>query len=157
MLPAIDILEAAETIPYLIDPGPVIDGELFDRQISEVFAQGKQSKVPMLVGFTADEGTFYYFEGEGAFSASVPESKKKYRQSVRLRYRELSDQYLKVYPDSDLYKATVSPIRDAIFGWAAIYLAKNHSQLIPDTYMYYFDHSPLGQSKISGEHSIFLM
>ena len=49
-LPAVDILKAAEMIPYLIDPGPIVDGVLFDRQIFEVFAQGRLANVPMLVG-----------------------------------------------------------------------------------------------------------
>lgn len=139
---AIDILSAAERLPYLIDPGPVIDGWLFDQQIFDAFSQSRQKKIPLIVGFTADEGSLYYLEGGDSFASRIPCCKKKYRRMIEERYGDLSDIYLKVYPDSDLYQAVVFPIRDAIFGWAAHYFANANSSVDRHTYFYYFDHPP---------------
>lgn len=141
-IPAIRLLSISQKKPYIIDPGPVVDGWLFKQQVMDVFENLKQHKVPLLVGFTADEGSFYYLEAEGEFSASVPMSEPEYVSSIKQRYGKLSSDYLKIYPKNDLYGAVVNPIRDAIFGWAALYFARSNSQLEKNTYVYYFNHPP---------------
>ena len=139
---AIELLQASRPLPYVIDPGPVVDNVVFNEQVLDAFSLKKQPAIPILVGFTADEGSVYFIDSEGFLSARKPQNSSSYRREVSSRYGALSDQYLSVYPPLDLYQTVVNPIRDAVFGWAAQRIAKMHSKVSSDTYLYYFDHAP---------------
>ncbi|MEU6539999.1 carboxylesterase family protein [Streptomyces sp. NPDC047000] len=46
--------------------GPVVDGRLLTEPTDDVFAEGRQHRVPLLLGTNLDEGTVYAAEGEDA-------------------------------------------------------------------------------------------
>jgi para-nitrobenzyl esterase len=71
--------------------GPVVDGWLIPEDPGKVFAAGKQIDVPVLVGSNRDES----FGGN-------PKSATEFVEQARMRFGDLADAFLKLYPaDSD--------------------------------------------------------
>ena len=71
---------------------PVIDGYLLPATPIEIFAAGKQNDVPLLIGFTRDEG----------FSdLSRALTQTEWRESVQRLYGEEASTILKMYPAKD--------------------------------------------------------
>jgi para-nitrobenzyl esterase len=68
---------------------PVIDGYLITRTPQQVFARHEQNDVPLIVGFTANEG----FSDIGR-----ADSLESYRATVKAVYGDHVDQVLKMYP-----------------------------------------------------------
>ena len=134
-----EVVKAFHAQSYIIDPGAVVDGHVFKSQVFEVFELGKQKNIPIIVGYTSGEGNTY---PEYGLAAKKPENSVEYIRQVKTRYGDLKDQYLAVYPETDLHDAIVKPIRDATFGWAAQRIARLHSEISSNTYLYYFDHAP---------------
>jgi len=132
-----DVLQSYHSQKYVIDPGPIVDGIHFRSQIFETFENSLQAEVPIIIGYTSGEGNTYPQYG---LAGTVPESPEEYEFEVEKRYGPLTDMYLSIYPSSDLDNAVVNPIRDATFGWAAQRIARDHSKLTPNTYLYFFDH-----------------
>jgi para-nitrobenzyl esterase len=71
--------------------GPVVDGWLIPEDPGKVFVAGKQIDVPVLTGSNRDES----FGGN-------PKSAAEFVEQARVRFGDLADAYLKLYPaDSD--------------------------------------------------------
>jgi para-nitrobenzyl esterase len=71
--------------------GPVVDGYLIPEDPGKVFAAGKQIDVPVLAGSNRDES----FGG-------TPKTAADFVERARMRFGDLADAYLKLYPaDSD--------------------------------------------------------
>jgi para-nitrobenzyl esterase len=68
---------------------PIVDGWLIPEDPSVVFAKGKQTQVPVLVGSNRDES----FGGN-------PRDKEQFIDQARKKYGDLADNFLKVYPAS---------------------------------------------------------
>ena len=71
--------------------GPIQDGYFLPRPIEEIFAEGGQADVPLIVGFTRDES----FGGLGAVSGL-----DEYRAKAEQRFGALSAEFLSLYPAS---------------------------------------------------------
>jgi para-nitrobenzyl esterase len=67
----------------------VVDGYALPASVSEIFARGKQSDVPTIIGANADEG--------GAMPQPTITAQDFERQ-VKQRYGEFADEFLKLYP-----------------------------------------------------------
>ena len=67
--------------------GPVVDGYLIKEDPGKVFAAGKQIDVPVLTGSNRDES----FGGN-------PKSAAEFVEQARMRFGDLSDAFLKLYP-----------------------------------------------------------
>ena len=118
-------------------PEAVVDGWVFPEQIFSIFDQGRQHDVPVLVGYTSGESRA--FSGEGV-NAPFPSSAENYIADVHARYRELAEEYLSVYPPTDLCEAVYAPYRDGYYGWAASQFVKQVSKQ-SKAFLYYFDHA----------------
>jgi para-nitrobenzyl esterase len=68
---------------------PIVDGWLIPEDPSVVFAKGKQTQAPVLVGSNRDES----FGGN-------PRDKEQFIDQVRKKYGDMADNFLKVYPAS---------------------------------------------------------
>lgn len=71
--------------------GPIQDGYFLPHPISEVFAQGEQVDVPLLVGFTRDES----FGGLGTVAGL-----EDYRAKVQEKFGARAEEFLSLYPAS---------------------------------------------------------
>jgi para-nitrobenzyl esterase len=138
-LPAADILNAVNRVddPYAMIPNPVVDGWVFPAQLFELFEAGAQHDVPVLAGYTGNEG--FQMSLRPDWQQARPETAREYEAMVRARYGDLSDSYLALYPPSDRENGLLAPYRDGFFGWAAQKIVRESRRVPSDAYLYYFD------------------
>jgi para-nitrobenzyl esterase len=115
-------------------PGPVVDGYLIPEDPGSVFAAGKHTEVPVLVGSNRDES----FGGN-------PRSADQFTEQARKKYGDLTDAYLKVYPASSDEQARESAFlsgRDEMAfvmrNWARLASKPGKTK----SYVYYFTEQP---------------
>jgi para-nitrobenzyl esterase len=126
---------AAEVLAGGRGGGPVVDGWFLPDEPANIFAQGKQNDVPILVGSNKDEGTFF----------SQPTTAAAWTQRAKQRYGNMADQFLKLYPagsDAEANASELAAFRDEL-GW----VQRNWARLQSKTgkskaYLYYFTHDP---------------
>ena len=119
----------------------IIDGWVLTDQIYDVFVQGKQQDVPIIVGFNGDEA--YPFRHDRILN------KEAYRQDVRKQYGKLADEYLAVYPADDWKRSIERHSGYARFGWTMEGVARMMERVSSEAYLYFFDH------KIPGANAAF--
>jgi para-nitrobenzyl esterase len=126
---------AAEVLAGGRGGGPVVDGWFLPDEPANIFAQGKQNDVPILVGSNKDEGTFF----------SAPTTAAAWIQRAKQRYGDLADQFLKLYPagsDAEANASELAAFRDEL-GWVQRNWARLHSKTGKSkAYLYYFTHEP---------------
>jgi para-nitrobenzyl esterase len=71
----------------------------------------------------------------------VPASPAGYERSIRARYGDLADDFLKRYPATDLQESIWATTRDALYGWTAERLVRKQTALGQPAFLYFFDHS----------------
>jgi para-nitrobenzyl esterase len=126
----------------------IVDGYVLPQDVYAIFAQGKQSDVPLLVGNNSDEGTALAPQG-----ASI--KAEQFVAGARGRFGSLADEFLKIYPassDEEAVKSFYAAFRDQQFEWemrtwARMEVKTGHHA----AYLYYFSRVPPGpQSKVLG-------
>lgn len=138
-LPAHDLLALAERASFRTEH--IVDGWVLPRQPYEIFANGEHNAVPTLLGFNQDEGTTLGVAG------LVPPNDFMYRGHARRLYGDYADDYLSVYPPTDLYQACLDGFRDYWFGWQAVTWARMTHEHGENAYVYRFAHAPPGKVK----------
>lgn len=116
---------------------PNIDGWVFPDSIYNIFANGQQNDVPLIVGSNADEWATLRIGTSSTLSA--------YNQSAINVYGALVDQYLSIYPaDSDAAAtaASIAALTDQNFGWEARTWARMMDTVSSDAYYYFFSRVP---------------
>lgn len=139
-LSASELQSKAETL-HAVNAGhlAIVDGHFFSKPVRDIFAQGEQNKVPVMVGFNADEGSGlsdYYVV------APVPENPAVYEQEVRHRFGRLASKWLQQYPSKDPTAAVFDAYRDSEFGWRMEEWAKATERAGQQAYFYHFAHKP---------------
>ena len=126
---------AAEVLAAGGRTGPVIDGWFLPDDPANIYAQGKQNDVPLLLGSNKDEGTFF----------QSPTTAAMFTQTSQTRYGDLADAFFKLYPAGSDEQATISSFatfRDQLGfvmrNWAASQVKTGKSK----AYVYYFTHEP---------------
>ena len=119
----------------------IVDGLVLPQSVSEIFAQGKQNDVPLLVGNNADEGTVLVPQAANLRQAG-------YISGAKMRYGKLSEDFLKLYPaasDEQTVKSFYSAYRDQVFGWEMRTWARMQGKTgNKPVYLYYFTRVPPG-------------
>lgn len=115
--------------------GPVVDGWLLPDDVGNIFAEGKQNAVPVLVGSNQDEGTFFL----------QPTTAERFLEQARSRFGESADAFLKLYPAGSNDEANASQLTDfrdqmawVMRNWARLETKAGKSK----AYVYYFTHQP---------------
>jgi len=139
---AIALTDAASAAGFV--PLPTVDGWLLPDQLVEIFDQGKQAHVPLLVGFNAGETRSLRF-----LVPPVPATAADYEREVKDRFRDLTAAYLQVYPSSNVLESVLAASRDGLYGWTAQRLATKQAAVGQPSYLYFFTHAypsetPLG-------------
>ncbi len=116
-------------------PTGTIDGHVLPRQIAEAFDRGEQAPVPLLTGFTGGEVRSLRF-----LLPPLPASADAYAAEIRARYGDLAGQFLSLYPGSDMEEAALAAVRDGLYGWTSVKMAKAQRRLGAPAYLYRFDH-----------------
>lgn len=143
--PAQEVLEAAIKNPIGYGFG-VVDGYVVPEHPASIFAQGKQNDVPLLVGWNADEGSY--------FGARVKLDSPPYVDRIRAQFKDEADKVLELYPPGstpeDERASFTALLGDEIiayggWAWSERAAAKGKSPV----YRYYFTRRPPGAPELS--------
>src|SRR5262245_2967671 len=119
--------------------GPNVDGWALPDEIRNLFAQGKQNDVPVIVGSNANEMTSL------TTPAIVPQTMEEYRKRVEAQYGEMIKQFDAVYPvrsEQDIAAAILGSMRDSTFTLPMRSWARATSTGRSKAYLYLFSHVP---------------
>jgi len=116
-------------------PFGTIDGHILPRQLVDVFDRGEQAPVPLLAGFNSGEIRSLTF-----LAPPAPASSTEYEQIIHDRYRDLADDFLRLYPSTSMNESILATTRDALYGWTAERLVRKQTELDVPAYLYLFDH-----------------
>jgi para-nitrobenzyl esterase len=128
-----ELSETAATLGFA--PFGSIDGYVLPRQLVEVFERGEQAPVPLLVGFNSGEIRSLTF-----LAPPPPSTADAYEATIRERYGDLADEFLRLYPRTNLQESVFATARDALYGWTAERLVRNQTAIGQPAYLYSFDH-----------------
>ncbi len=135
---AAEILAGAARDPAQARTRAIVDGWVFPDEIVKIYAEGRQSQVPVMVGSNADEGT-------SLVGAMVPTSVDGFMAATKRKFADLTDRFLKVYPvssDSDVRNGFLHSFRDERFTWEMRTWARMMHTSNAKAYLYYFSHVP---------------
>jgi len=147
-VPATEILTKFAEVPEAY-VGPNVDGWVFPDEIHTIFEQGRQNRVPVIVGSNADEGSMYA-------GPNAPATVEDFRLSAQKRYGDFADDFLEAYPvdsDTDVRDAFVASVGDAIFTWEMRMWARMTATVDADAWLYHFTRvPPIAESDFYGSH-----
>jgi para-nitrobenzyl esterase len=118
---------------------PLVDGWVLPDEIRNIFAQGKQNDVPVIVGSNANEMTTL------TNPAQVPKTIADYRKRVEPQYGEMLSEFEGAYPvksDADVPAAWLASLRDVTFTLPMRTWARMTGTGKSKAYLYYFTHVP---------------
>jgi len=116
-------------------PFGVIDGLVMPEQMVSYFEAGKQAHVPLLVGFNQGE-----IRSLMVLAPKPPATAADYEATIRDRYGELADNFLKLYPAATYKESILATTRDMLYGWTAERMARNQTATGQPAYLYLWDH-----------------
>jgi len=145
--PAAQLLDAVLKKPIVYGYG-VVDGYVVPEHPASAFANGRQNDVPLLVGWNADEGT--YFVARLDFSANAP----SYADRLRTQFKDEAELALKLYPPGstpDENKAAYAAvIGDAVIGYGTwAWSERSATTGKAPVYRFYFTRRPPGAPMLS--------
>lgn len=112
---------------------PIADGWFMPAPVRDRFVKGEQHRVPLIIGWTSDEGTTYGFPGPIAA-----------RESIDKRFGSHAAQATALYPSSSESELVMSSARlhaDTMFGVPTWTAAREHSRhLQGQVWVYHFEH-----------------
>jgi para-nitrobenzyl esterase len=101
----------------------------------ETFDQGRQAPVPILAGFNQGE-----IRSLRVLAPKAPATAAEYEKTIRERYGEFADAFLRLYPAADYKESILATTRDALYGWTAERLARKQTAIGQPAYLYLWDH-----------------
>lgn len=116
-------------------PWITVDGHLVPHQLVDTFGKGEQAPVPLLAGFNSGE-----IRSLRVLAPAVPASAAVYESTIRERYGDLADAFLRQYPSTNLEQSIIATTRDALYGWTAQELVRKQVAIKQPAYLYFFDH-----------------
>jgi para-nitrobenzyl esterase len=129
---------------------PTVDGWVLPDEIRNIFAQGKQNDVPVIVGSNANEMTTLLPP------ASVPKTVDDYRKRIEPLYGEATRDFDALYPvksDADVPTAYLDSMRDVTFTLPMRTWARMTATGKSKAYLYLFSHvTPNQNSKYLGAY-----
>lgn len=112
-----------------------VDGKVLPRQIVDTFDRGEQAPVPVLAGFNSGE-----IRSLKMLAPPTPGSAADYERMIRERYGDLADEFLRLYPSSDMGESILAASRDALYGWTSERLVRSQTAAGHPSFLYLFDH-----------------
>jgi para-nitrobenzyl esterase len=127
------LADGAAAARYL--PMGTVDGQILPRQLVDVFDRGEQAPVPILTGFNSGE-----IRSLTVLAPPPPATAEEYEAVIRDRYLDLADEFLRLYPSSDMQESIFATTRDALYGWTSERLVRKQTELGQPSFLYMFDH-----------------
>jgi para-nitrobenzyl esterase len=125
---------------------PTIDGWVLIEQPAITFAQGRQTRVPVIVGSNSDEGTNMVEE-----IMNAPPTLANYKTFVKSEFLEYADEVFRMYPattDAEARTAAIAFVTDYDFGNGVHVFARDMTSAGQKTWFYYFTYP--GKGKYAG-------
>jgi para-nitrobenzyl esterase len=97
------------------DFDPVVDGYFLPETVAAIFAAGKQNDVPLLAGWTHDEGSFSV-----AFAPKKPDA-ESLKALAQKDFGDKAADFLKLYPadnDAQAFRSTEDYAGDTFIAWS---------------------------------------
>ena len=116
-------------------PWGAVDGTVLSDQLVDVFEQGKQAPVPLLAGFNQGE-----IRSLTVLAPPKPATAAAYEDTIRTLYRDLADEFLRLYPASEMQESIYAATRDGLYGWTAERLVRKQADIGQPSYLYLWDH-----------------
>jgi para-nitrobenzyl esterase len=116
-------------------PFGAVDGKIFPGQLVDIFDKGEQAHVPILAGFNSGE-----IRSLRILAPPPPANAATYESIIRERYGDLADDFLRLYPSSNMQESVLATSRDALYGWTAERLVRKQAAIGQPSYLYLFDH-----------------
>ena len=116
-------------------PFASVDGQVLPRQLVDTFDRGEQAPVPLLAGFNSGE-----IRSLTVLLAPAPASAAEYESIIHDRYLDLADEFLRLYPSTNIRESMLATTRDALYGWTAERLVTKQAALGQPAFLYFFDH-----------------
>jgi para-nitrobenzyl esterase len=116
-------------------PFGAVDGHVLPDQLVTVFDKKEEAPVPILAGFNQGE-----IRSLRILAPKVPASAADYEKTIRAKYGDLADAFLKLYPSSNMQESIWATTRDALYGWTAERLVRDQTAIGQPSYLYLFDH-----------------
>jgi para-nitrobenzyl esterase len=134
-LPGDAVLAAAlKTQPWF---APNLDGYVLPEAVDDVFAAAKQTRVPLLAGWNADEVR------SGVVLGKVKPTAQSFAEDQRKRFGDQADALLKVYPastDAEALESAAALASDLFIGYSTWKWLEAHAQTgQAPVYRYSFD------------------
>ncbi len=140
-----ELLDAAIKSPITYGFG-VVDGYVVPEHPALIYGQGKQNDVPLLVGWNADEGSY--------FAAPIKLDSPTYVERVRTQFKDNADKVLQLYPPGSnsaeeraSFTALLGDEIIAYGGWAWSERAAKAEK--SPVFRYYFTRRPPGAPELS--------
>lgn len=129
---------------------PNVDGWVLPDEVRNIFAQGKQNDVPVIVGSNANEMTTL------TVPATVPKTLEDYRKRIEPMYGEATRDFDALYPvktEADVPAAYLGSLRDVTFTLPMRTWARMTGTGRSKAYLYSFSHvTPNPNSKYLGAY-----
>jgi para-nitrobenzyl esterase len=116
-------------------PFGAVDGAVLPEQLVDAFDAGEQAPVPLLAGFNSGEIRTLTF-----LAPPPPATAADYERIIRERYLDLADEFLRLYPATDMQESIHAAVRDALYGWTAERLVRKQAELGQPSFLYFWDH-----------------
>jgi para-nitrobenzyl esterase len=117
-------------------PWGTIDGKLLTHQLVDTWDRGEQAPVPVLTGYNAGE-----VRSLRMLLPPAPANAAAYEATIKDRYGDLAEPFLRLYPSSSIGESMLATTRDALYGWTSHRLAIGQTAIGRPGYLYYFDHA----------------
>jgi para-nitrobenzyl esterase len=160
-IPAQQLLQQAAT-DHEIDFNPNVDRWVLPDQPWRIFSEGKQARIPVIVGSNANEVSIFASPLVGG-SSHRPKTIAEYRQWLQQTFHDLAPEVFAAYPantDSDVPKAFLSMDSEYEFGFGAWLLARETQAIGQTAFLYHFTYVGSGEFASLGafhsEESILL-
>jgi len=142
---------------------PQIDGYVLPKSTAQIFAEGTQAAIPLVVGSNADEGTLLYHFGlspvDGA-NAAQPSTLSEWEAMLAAQFGDAAEDVASHYAvdqDRDVARAAEQLMGDSWFGRHAFYMAASHSESGHPTYLYFYErHPPSDKQTLGATHALEL-
>jgi para-nitrobenzyl esterase len=160
-IPAEQMLQQAAA-DQQIDFNPNVDKWVLPDQPWRIFSEGKQARIPVIVGSNADEVSIFASPIVGGKSYR-PRTIAEYRQWLQQTFHDSAPEVFAAYPaitDSDVPRAFLSMDSDYEFGFGAWLLARETQAIGQTAFLYRFTYVGSGEFASLGafhsEESILL-
>ncbi len=135
---------------------PQIDGHVLPVSTAQVFHDGRQAAVPLIVGSNADEGSVLYYMGLNPIDGGPdgqPETVQEWDALLAEQFGDDAanvDLAYTVDTDADVVKAAEQLMGDSWFGRHAFFMAQMHAAAGHPAYLYMYERRPPSENQTIG-------